>query len=375
MREAARSALTIALTFLGTTPLFASPAEACAPAPREGQVVRIVDEEALIAFDAASKTEHFVRRATFRSTGTDFGFLVPTPSVPELGEVDDAIFDRLAQRLRAEVVVKKVGFDVRLGALLLATRSAAVAPTAQASAVRVLAEDRVAGLDAAVLEADDANALAKWLADHGYASGPTLSRWLAPYVAQKWKVTAFKIGSATSAGASERARADAARQLATKAVRMSFHTDVAFYPYREPEDQREAMPAAFANDARTARSLRVYFIGDERVEGSLGEKGGAWPGVTKVAESSDPGLVASFGLPAFEPSHRWLTAFEDASSPRPGTDEVFFRTAADPKPLPVPPIVVEEPRVITIPIEVFPLLLVGGLVVWALRRKRSPNTV
>ena len=48
----------------------------------------------------------------------------------------------------------------------------------QAAPVRVLQAKRVAGHDVRVLEADDPAALATWLAEHGYASGPALTAWL-----------------------------------------------------------------------------------------------------------------------------------------------------------------------------------------------------
>ena len=59
-----------------------TPLVACAPAPREGQIVEIADESAVIIWDSASQTEHFIRRASFKTEATDFGFLVPTPSQP-----------------------------------------------------------------------------------------------------------------------------------------------------------------------------------------------------------------------------------------------------------------------------------------------------
>src|SRR5947209_5762901 len=53
---------------------------ACAPAPHAGDEIAIVEESAVIVWDPAAKTEHFIRRATFRGKeGHDFGFLVPTP--------------------------------------------------------------------------------------------------------------------------------------------------------------------------------------------------------------------------------------------------------------------------------------------------------
>ena len=78
---------------------------ACAPAPHAGDEIAIVEESAVIVWDPAAKTEHFIRRATFRGKeGHDFGFLVPTPAAPTLSEVDDAIFEKLEARTRREIV-------------------------------------------------------------------------------------------------------------------------------------------------------------------------------------------------------------------------------------------------------------------------------
>src|SRR5687767_14101894 len=81
-------------------------ADACAAAPPAGAEVRIAEEEALIIWDPATKTEHFIRRAAFHSTAPKFGFLVPTPTVPQLGEVSDAQFSFLAALIRPEIQVK-----------------------------------------------------------------------------------------------------------------------------------------------------------------------------------------------------------------------------------------------------------------------------
>jgi hypothetical protein len=62
-----------------------------------------------------------------------------------------------------------------------------------ANAVRVLDQQRVAGYDATVLEADSARALNEWLIKHHYVNRPDLTVWLEPYVKNRWKITAFKI--------------------------------------------------------------------------------------------------------------------------------------------------------------------------------------
>src|SRR5262245_33760455 len=87
----------ILAAILAVLPVVApSPATGCASAPPPGARVEITDEVALIVWDEATQTEHFIRRASFRSTAADFGFLVPTPSKPDLGEADDGLFDYLA---------------------------------------------------------------------------------------------------------------------------------------------------------------------------------------------------------------------------------------------------------------------------------------
>lgn len=63
---------------------------ACGTASPPAVPVAVADESAIIVWDAATETQHFVRRASFRTDAEDFGFLVPTPSRPRLAEADDA---------------------------------------------------------------------------------------------------------------------------------------------------------------------------------------------------------------------------------------------------------------------------------------------
>jgi hypothetical protein len=341
----------------------ARPAAACAPAPPPGVVVSIAEESALIVWDEKAKREHFIRRAQFRTTGREFGFLVPTPGKPELAEVKDDIFDQLEQATKPAVVYEEGLRGVEptalcLGLFLLRGASKFEAATAVAP-VRVLDAQRVAGYDAVVLEADDPGALAAWLEDHGYAARPELTAWLTPYVAQKWKITAFKI--AGDAGATA---------LGTAAVRMSFATDRPFYPYREPVDQRENLPAGAPRD----RLLRVFFVGPGRVEGAIGSAAGrpgaakgAWPGRTVWSDRIEAGQ-AVVTLPVSAPEGSWLTMFEDRASPRPGTDDLFFAPTRGPAVKP-PPVVIDRTTKVPLPLDV----LGGGALAVALWLRRRRN--
>ena len=76
---------------------------ACAPAPPSGKPVVNADQTVIIIWDAANKTQHFIRKASFKSEADDFGFLIPSPSQPELDEAGNEAFPFLAKITAPEV--------------------------------------------------------------------------------------------------------------------------------------------------------------------------------------------------------------------------------------------------------------------------------
>jgi hypothetical protein len=66
--------------------LEARPVSGCACVFRLETPAVNADQSVIILWDAANKTEHFIRKASFQSAGDDFGFIVPSPSQPELEE-------------------------------------------------------------------------------------------------------------------------------------------------------------------------------------------------------------------------------------------------------------------------------------------------
>src|SRR5262249_10244808 len=144
------------------------------------------------------------------------------------------------------------------------------ANTAAPGEVDVLGEQTVGDYQAAALKADDADALGRWLTDHGYEFSPELKEWVKPYIAKNWVVSTFKIAreepKTQPAGGTGRASDKIAHTqpgtLSTSAVRMTFHTDQPYFPYREPKMKREGSGW---------RLLRVYFVAEGRVKGTLSE--------------------------------------------------------------------------------------------------------
>lgn len=313
----------------------------------------------MIVWDAARRVEHFIRRARFDTAARDFGFLVPTPAQPTLAEASDELFTKLDEIARPEERTeraRRIVPTVSCLCLVLTTakRSEDTSPPSimAASPVRVLSAQRVSGYDAVVLEAEDAEALTRWLSSHGYASTPSLTRWLRPYVEQRWKITAFRIAAPDPNNPAP---------PVTAPVRMTFSTDRPFYPYREPEEQQQVVGAS--------RSLRVHVLSSERMQGTIG-LAGRWPATVAFSDNPDD-LAARIGALAGTTiaAGTWLTTFDDRSSPRPGTDELYFSPSSDRGRHLPPPIVRVHHEEVPIPVDWLAVPLFARWV-WQRRKKR-----
>ena len=234
-----RSCIGLLIALLALT-LSHSPARACLAIGRTGPV-QVKGEEALIVWDAAHQTEHFYRQAHFEGVPEEFGFLVPTPTQPELGEVTTPMFRQLYELYRRPTPAARHADS--LGGM----RSAGAERGREAPRVEVLEQRVVAGMEASVLRANEAGVLDRWLSEHGYPSGPTVQAYFAPYVAGGWIITAFRIAPGAAQG-----------RFATSIVRMSFHTEHPFFPYSEA-----------AGASATRRPFRVSIIAPQRMRAYL----------------------------------------------------------------------------------------------------------
>jgi hypothetical protein len=336
-------------------------ANACAVAHPHNEPVRIATESAIILWDETTKTEHFIRRASFNSEAKNFGFLVPTPAVPELVETSDDAFKELAEITKPRV--EKQQRPAGTGGCSFACSKAAAPGDKAAGGVEVLHEGTLGPYDYKVLKivGRKVETLREWLLDRHYEFTAELEAWVKPYVEEDWIVTAFKINkeAADKPGVS------------TKAIRMSFTTNQPFFPYREPEDKTP--PDKRQSDQRL---LRVFFLSTNRVQGTFGKNEEVWPAQTVWANQLSDGqrdkILDLLKMPRDKaPTNLWLTEFEDHSSPRPGKADVYFvRSASVPveRPPHIEYVAAPQPDVMSVALV---CCLVVPPVVRALRRRRA----
>ena len=333
------------------------PVHACAAPGPAGTLTAIASEAAVIVWDARTHTEHFIRGANFESSAPSFGFLVPTPTPPQLAPAGESAFYQLDAVSQPRTIRRRL-LGLKLTSWLIepnqeryltGTATLGTAPPA----VEVLNTQHVRGYDAVTLRANDPAALTAWLKAHGYAVKPSLNDWLRPYVARSWAITAFKI-----------AKSDAqVAQIGLPVVRMSFKTDRPFFPYSEPADQRQLK--AYLPD----RILRLYVLSSVRMHGALDSASVHWPGQVRLAQTppdfrttTQSQLEAALGLRHTQmPAPLWLTVSEDRASPRPGVADLYFLPSAQDTPLVPPPIYDVVDERIGIPVE--PIIFVLALLI------------
>jgi hypothetical protein len=273
-------------------------APACCPAPGNGQSVVNADQTVVIIWDANAKMQHFIRRASFKTDAADFGFLVPSPSQPELAESGNEAFPRFLKLTEPEI--KWVTMPTPPPSREV--KKSEPKDMAVKEFVKVLEQKLVAGFNATVLETNSTVALVGWLKDNGYAFSPQVEAWAKPYVDAGWKITALKVAKSK----------DSANQKSVQAaaLRMSFKTDRPLFPYREP-DTKSAADLLGAK----RRLLRIYFVAEARYKGEL-TKEHPWSGTVawagKVDDADRKKLLELLKLPQTTgPAQWWLTEFED----------------------------------------------------------------
>ena len=283
---------------------------ACCPVSAPGVPVVNADQTVILIWDRDRQTEHFIRQASFQSDGDSVGFLVPTPSRPQLEESGDAAFPYLAQVTAPRDSSK---FVMPVGC--------AAAPDADfANHVRVVEEKFVAGYHVVVLAADTGNALVAWLKEHGYAYTPEAAAWAQPYLDGRWYITAMKVA--------KDAPVRNGTGVAASALRLSFRTDRPLFPYREPDSRKDAISLHVSD-----RLLRIYLVAESRYEGRF-PSGQAWEAAARWSQPLKAEqrlkLLQLLRLPEETgPREFWLTQFDDHWRYGKAPGDVYFSASGD----------------------------------------------
>lgn len=278
---------------------------ACLLAYDPNQPVKLVGEQALIVWDEATKTQHFIRQASFQGKAKSFGFVVPTPSVPKVSEADAKVFQMLRRHVDGALEKRRrarAGGVTEVSAML-------------SDSVRVIEEYQVGDYLARIIQASDGDAMLAWLQENGFENRPAMVPWFDHYTDKGWYFAALKFTR----------EPDSTREE-TSALRITFQTDKPFYPYKMPSD---TWPA------RHYRPMNVYFIANARATSKLSGSGKPWEAENEFdgplgddLRSQVQQLAALRGQPM--PSTPILTSFVNRGNPIGYDEDLEFEQGRSP---------------------------------------------
>ncbi len=134
--------------------------------------------------------ESIAIRPGFAGKVEDFGMLIPFPSPPALRKLPDDIFGHLAAAVDPPPVIERLWDDeLRQSATLESVRDG---HSLGVNSVAVLREEAVGMYEIAVLQAGSADALARWMDEHGYVYPEGMDGPCQDYVELGWCFVAVK---------------------------------------------------------------------------------------------------------------------------------------------------------------------------------------
>ena len=164
-------------------------------------------QRAFIAYNPQTQQVDLVPSINISGEATEFGIVIPTPSIPKLDTVDQRIFRELNDLTMP--VTRWRGGGGSSGCNVFTTEESGVAvfdSAVEEEGVTVISEETVGAFDTVILTADDPMALTDWLDEHGYHHSIDDNAILQGYIDQKWVFTAMRLRVEFAGGGRRSAR-------------------------------------------------------------------------------------------------------------------------------------------------------------------------
>lgn len=205
-------------------------------------------QKALIIHDKG--IEQLILQVSYKGNASEFAWLVPTPSRPEVSKVDAPIF-HLLHRATAPKVRYWFDADQKIDGFYGKGKATTLSAPGGLD-VQVFEEKQVGAYDIAVLRAGNADDLLQWLRSNGYQITPKLVPVASDYIRRGWVFTAMRINTGYQDKVSQRLHKGILQSLKFK-----FQTTEPVYPLK----------VSSLNNGKT--DILLYIIAAHRVDEPL----------------------------------------------------------------------------------------------------------
>lgn len=182
------------ITFLNTDIGHACGGFFCSNVPINQAVERIL----FVKRNDGKMTTHV--QIQFSGQKTDFAWILPVPSVPELGVSHNTVFQQLQFATQPTFQLEWEESDCEFQPPPIFRDFEDGVPTAAGGGVDVISEERVGPYETAVITSTDPNAVAEWLIENGYQLDALGADLLRPYTDMGMYFLALKLAPDTDVG-------------------------------------------------------------------------------------------------------------------------------------------------------------------------------
>ncbi len=158
--------------------------------PASPELVRVGDQLTYVFFKDG--IQDIALRPGFKGKLTDFGMLIPFPTVPDIRKVSDNIFTHIKQAIDPPEIVINMLPVPKATTAGKPQRNDKEDDELYLGRVTVLKEEAVGMYQVAVLEAEDPKALEAWMTAHEYVYPKGMDDVCAEYIEAKWCFVAVK---------------------------------------------------------------------------------------------------------------------------------------------------------------------------------------
>ena len=172
------------LVFILITPLFAFADGGIFIESRPDSSIQETRQRAAIFYENGVET--LILSTNFKGTAKDFGWVIPTPSKPEVSKASMDLFQKLE-------TITQHSYQSYYGGIKLGDAGSSYRAAEKTPYVAVIETKKIDYYNIDILESNDADALSKWLAEHKYHF-PEKERYiLNDYIQNGWYFTAVKV--------------------------------------------------------------------------------------------------------------------------------------------------------------------------------------
>lgn len=282
-------------------------------------------QKAVIIYEKG--TETMVISTQFRGDAKNFGWVIPVPARPEVAKSADELFTSLN-----ELTAPKYDYPVPMVQPLMQEKGAGAGES-----VQVLETKKVGVYEIKILEASDAQALAKWLEENKYMYPKEGSYILDEYIRNRWYFVAAKIDTTALEALSF---TEALKQGHAQPIKIAFKSDKLVYPMKISSLQ--AALAKKEEQKTNEKDTTSYYYPSNSSEITFyvfAENKKELPGFTTqyagyVSPKTIKKLAYVEGESWWQPTkHFYLTRLYDTMTFSEMTEDLIFRQADDNRPV------------------------------------------